>query len=693
MKKIKLLGVLMGLMVTFGLKAEQKNVLVIIADDFNHWANCMGYYPQSITPNVNSLAQEGVLFKEAYCSSPVCNPSRNAFMSGLRPSTTKFWTNSGNPWGDYIRDIPGAEDIVTLNQYFMQNGYYVYGGGKIYHPGLMGSYETDPDNWSALYTNGTGSPGGSYYAWASDNDDLFKWGAGEFDVETSNDTRLARHMANFISTYTKEEPFLVMAGLFRPHLPWNCHKQFYDMFSPDTLNIPVGYLPGDVDDLPVLPNAMDIHTEIVGDNEWKNGIRAYLANLAYADFNIGIMLDALKASDFANNTIVVFYGDHGWHLGEKDRWSKHAVYGHANHTTLIIYDPSANGNGQISTKVVSLQDIYPTLIDLCGLPDKEHLEGNSIKPLLQEPNSAAWNHPIISNYNGTDYMRTNEWSLINRNGGFELYNLEADPYEWYNLGYQADSITKYSGVADSLKHILDSIVQIGLDIREELGIGESTQEVDTSYYYIMNKATGSYLKALDVNGNFVLASDLVPEAEWRFYPVSPEQFFVENKAFDNKRLKSADGASQFALDLNTGFRVQWRANDAGDGYFYLYNMYAKTNFVSVNGDDQFTMGSQTSDYAKWKKYNPVSIKTVKSTTAREYLLYPSPATDVVNIHVLEDYLPVTICVYNAEGRQVIAPFETNASFEQLPVRDLGAGIYYFSFSSENKQVTLKHIVQ
>ena len=254
--KIGLSSIAAGLLVQSGLiklEAQKKNVLFIMADDFNHWAHCIGYYPQSITPNVDKLASKGVLFTDAQCSSPVCNPSRNALWSGLRPSTTGISTNGGG----YVRDIAGFENIVSMHQYFGENGYYTYGGGKLWHPSRMGAHETDPEHWSSLYTEGTGSPGGNIEEWTSPSQaegGLWTWGAGDFDVETSNDTKMARHMAEFISSYSKEKPFFVGCGFFRPHLPWHVAKQFWDLFSSDTLNIPAGYLENDLDDIPGATN-------------------------------------------------------------------------------------------------------------------------------------------------------------------------------------------------------------------------------------------------------------------------------------------------------------------------------------------------------------------------------------------------------------------------------------------------------
>ena len=436
---------------------QKKNVLFLMADDFNFWLHEIGYYPQALTPNLDKLANRGVLFTDAHCSSPVCNPSRNALWSGVRPASSGIMGNQDG----YIREIPGFENIVSMHQYFMQNGYYAYGAGKLWHPGRMGVEHTDKENWSEINPIGTGSPGGNINRWSA-NMKGYSWSAGEFNLkEDANDTKMAYEVAEFITNYKtnseNDQPFFIGCGFFRPHLPWNCHKQFWDLFSPDTLQIPKGYLENDNEDIPVPVGNTEIHAIINKAGKWKEGIWAYLANLAYADYNVGIVLDALDKSPYKENTIVLFMGDHGWHLGEKNRWSKHEVYDQANHTTLIIYDPSAKGNGNKCTKVVSMQDLYPTLVELCGLPVKKDIEGRSIAPLLKNPEDKKWNWPILMSYNNVHYIKTNEWRFIDEGDKSQLYHTAVDPYEWVNLFGKSG----YDNIVEKLRFEIDSIRNVG----------------------------------------------------------------------------------------------------------------------------------------------------------------------------------------------------------------------------------------
>ena len=449
---------------------ESKNVLLILSDDFNYWVNAMEYYPGVKTPNLDRLAEKGILFTQAYSNSAECNPSRNAMMSGFRPSSTGIVKNSDG----YFRDVPSFREAVSLNQYFKEQGYFVYGGGKIYHPARMGGEFTDAENWTDLYTGGVGSPGGDLYKWSSEEKSNLDWSAGEFDIEArAGDTRLARHMARFIQDYPpssgSEQPFFVAMGLFRPHLAWDVHKRFWDLYDRSDLIIPPGYRADDLNDHGA--TTTPVHEEIVTQNKWLEGIHAYLACLSYADFNVGIVLDALENSVHKENTIVVFAGDHGWHLGEKNRWGKSTNYDQASHTTFIIYDPSAEGNGRVSHKPVSLQDIYPTLVEIAGLKPKTDMEGVSLAPLLSNPSDPYWEIPAYMTYINTDMIRSQDFRLINHGRDPQLYKMDTDPYEWENLINRPGFSEKREDLRDQIAHWK----QIGLDLKAKIENGYQFQ--------------------------------------------------------------------------------------------------------------------------------------------------------------------------------------------------------------------------
>ncbi len=411
--------------------APRKNILLIMADDFNYWNGINGYYPLAQTPNVDRLANMGVLFNNAQSASPVCNPSRNAMWSGVSPMVSGIDSNSGG----FIREKPGFEDVVTMNQYFMDQGYYVYGGGKLWHPSRMAkdNPHVDPLHWNEINEVATGSRGSSLYKFQSEDRSLVAWSAGpELSEETSGDYNLAMDVVRFIQDYPDKaengQPFFIGCGLFRPHLPWNSPKEFWDKFPADELTIPKGFQEED------LENPVSFFKEIYDKGKWLEGIHAYLAACALADYNLGVMLDALAASPFKDNTIVLFMGDHGWQLGEKGRWGKYATWEAANHTTLIIYDPDAADNGKICEKVVSLQDIYPTLIELTNNQQKKDLSGDSLATLLDDVDDPTWQRPLVMQYAGTRYIHVGrKWRFIERQEDSELYDLASDPYEQVNL--------------------------------------------------------------------------------------------------------------------------------------------------------------------------------------------------------------------------------------------------------------------
>jgi arylsulfatase A-like enzyme len=290
-----------------------------MADDFNYWTGKNGYYPQAQTPNIDALANKGVFFSEAHSASPVCHPSRNAMWSGIRPSTSGISNNAG----PFIRDVPGFENIVSMHRYFRQHGYYTYGGGKLWHPSRMepDNPEVDPDNWDELNSQSTGANGGTYKAFKSTAKSNYGWSGNPnpMSPRNTNDYALATQVADFIAGYKQDKPFFVACGFFRPHMPWNSPKEFWDKIDSTKLLPPPGYdayldEPGD-----------KVHQDIVSNEKWTDAIHAYLAACALADHNVGLLLDALNGSAFKDNTLILFLGDHGWSLGEKGHWGKFSV--------------------------------------------------------------------------------------------------------------------------------------------------------------------------------------------------------------------------------------------------------------------------------------------------------------------------------------------------------------------------------
>ncbi|MBK8042426.1 MAG: sulfatase [Haliscomenobacter sp.] len=254
-----------------------------------------------------------------------------------------------------------------------------------------------------------------------------------------------------------DKPFFIACGIFRPHMPWNVPQKYFDQFPLDQIVLPP-YKPDDLNDIP-LPGKRIADN---GDHKalmktgnpvalWKEAIQAYLASIAFADAQIGRVLDALEKSSYRENTIVVLWGDHGWHLGEKDHWRKFSLWEEATRSPLIWYVPGMTKPGSICDRSVDFMSIYPTLADLCGLPIPNHIEGPSIRSLLENP-ASSWKNPALTTFNFNNHsVRSDEWRYIRYNDGSEeLYNEKTDPYEWTNL---ADN-PKYKSVKKKLNKFL-----------------------------------------------------------------------------------------------------------------------------------------------------------------------------------------------------------------------------------------------
>lgn len=650
---------------------NRKNVLFIMADDFNSWNGLNDYYPLVKTPNVDKLARKGVYFADGHCSSPVSNPSRNALWSGVRPSTSGIMGNQDG----YIRTTAGFENITTMHQYFMQNGYFTLAGGKLYHAGKMGGTETDPSNWNELYREGTGSQGGSFYKYNSTGDGLFNWSAGEFDINTAGDTKLANFMADRILNYdksaNKDQPFFIGCGFFRPHLPLNTHKQFWDLFSDSSVVIPKGYKADDLDDIPGEKPA-SIFTEIKNAGKWTEFIHAYLAGLAYADYNIGIVLDALEKSSLKNNTIVCFMGDHGWQLGEKSRFCKYAHYDQAYHTTLIIYDPSAEGNGKVCRKVVSMQDLYPTLLELCNLPVKTDVEGRSIVPLLQNPESKNWNWPILMSYNGVHTLKNNQYRFVSNGEKSQFYDMATDPYEWTNLYTKS----AYKPIMDKMQLQIDSIRNVGQQIKAKIlnksifkpkanqipGIieaenydeGANTQ----TYFDIDNTNSGNVFRADGVDiiannddkGAYCITH--TKPGEWLQYTISNFENAVFNIGF---RCKNTSSKNQL-LKLYANNQLIGKVSILPSGNKWVtvgLNDVSLSSKTYVHLKIEFENEGVELNYIQFEKKLSLDQKTYYQNSSKKVLNSNQIANNQLQMDLTYTNMQVKMAVYNTSGKQIL----------------------------------------
>ena len=421
---------------------NQPNVLFIAIDDLNDWIEPLGGHPQARTPNISKFSDEAITFNHAYTASPGCNPSRGAILSGLHTYTSGLYSN----YQDW-RNIPIMTENPTLNSHFKNNGYYTAGAGKIYHYA-----QTDVDGWDDYFPSITNPMPREHlpknrplnmprykYMYG-----MFDWGPLNIPDEETADYKSVNYIKEQLNK-KHDKPFFMACGIYRPHVPWYVPKKYYDMFPLDSVMIP-DIKANDTDDLSqfaqkeIIERGGNYHKHVVEASQWKKATQGYLASIAYADAMLGNLLNALAESNYADNTIIVLWSDHGWQLGEKNHWRKFALWENVNRSVLMIKAPQIKNKLPSGTKVgrveslVSLIDIYPTLIDLCELPERNDLDGESLLPLLKNP-SAKIERPIITTYDYGSYsVRFNNWHYIRYiDDSRELYDLDLDPEEWTNL--------------------------------------------------------------------------------------------------------------------------------------------------------------------------------------------------------------------------------------------------------------------
>jgi arylsulfatase A-like enzyme len=429
------------------LAAGKPNVLFIAVDDLNDWTAGIGGHPSVKTPNLDRLAARGVLFERAYCAAPVCNPSRTALLTGLRPSTTGVYQNA-QPWR------PALPDVVTLPQHFRANGYHAAGGGKIFH----GRFE-EPESWDEWWGVPAGKTPKKTPLSTLDYSNIrtnFDFGPLEARDEEMRDYRIAQQAVDYLAR-PREKPFFLACGLKLPHLPWYVPKKYFDMYPEAEIVLPI-INEHDLDDVPPIARRManpeGDHKAITSTDNWWKAVQAYLACITFTDMCIGRVLDALDRSPYASNTSVVLWGDHGWHLGEKLAWRKAKLWEESNRTPLLLSVPGLTPEGAVCSRPVSLLDIYPTLVDVCGLSANDRLEGDSLRPLLENP-AAEWDRPAVMTMGRNNHsVRTARWRYTRySDGGEELYDHRFDSLEWKNLA----SNPQFAGVKKELAQWLPKV--------------------------------------------------------------------------------------------------------------------------------------------------------------------------------------------------------------------------------------------
>ncbi|GAA4238008.1 sulfatase [Postechiella marina] len=444
---------LVTLVLTTSLFAQSKqkhpNVLFIAIDDINDWIGPLGGNKQAITPNMDKFYNNGAMvFKNAVCAAPICGPSRSAILSGFLPSTSGIY---GNGHDMTFSDV--VKRNATLPEYFSKNGYHTLSNGKIFHKHGTKNGFTDFGAWaydefargrrynndkadSEYVTSGkSGIINGVKNPDFKEKNCKLSWGPTKDNFEETVDYAVADWAKNQLER-DFDKPFFMSVGFIKPHLPWFVPKEFFDMYDLNKLEAPK-VNEKDLDDIlnkKGLPEfkATDEYKWVKKHGLEKEATRAYLASISFADACLGMVLDALEKSGHADNTIVMLWGDHGWHLGEKMRYKKSTLWAEVVHTPLLVKLPGMK-KGHISNKTVSLLDMYPTLVSLCNLPKKKNIEGRDFSILLKNTKS-NWDYPGITvSASGTSVVTPQLHYISYLSGTEELYDVVKDPLEIKNL--------------------------------------------------------------------------------------------------------------------------------------------------------------------------------------------------------------------------------------------------------------------
>lgn len=418
---------------------ERLNVLMIVIDDLRPELHTYGVDAVS-TPNIDSLARRGVRFNNAYCQYPVCNPSRSSFLTGKRPDELGIYTNET----PLRRAHP---ELVTLPQAFRQSGYRTAGLGKLFHKGLdergKPTLFRDDASFDHAYralgkSPAIGREGEGRFA-GDGSIPWCRWIAAEGGDDAQPDGMLATEALRLLES-AGDEPFFLGVGFHKPHDPFIAPREYFDPYQLGEVALPQA--PGDRTPLSryALPRSYDF--SIFTDRDQREIKRAYQACVTFVDAQVGKLLDCLDRRRLWENTIVIVMGDHGYHLGEHGWWNKVTVFELGARTPMIAWVPGTGGMGEDSDAVVELLDLYPTLIDYCGVDAPHHLTGKSLRPLLEGSDAdtspqAAYTQVtrggIGMGYSvRTPRFRFTQWGREGE-GGFELYEHPADPDEYHNL--------------------------------------------------------------------------------------------------------------------------------------------------------------------------------------------------------------------------------------------------------------------
>jgi arylsulfatase A-like enzyme len=429
--------------VCFGASGKS-NVLFIAIDDLNDWVGCLGGHTQALTPNIDRLAKRGMLFTNAHCQGPICGPSRASLLSGYYPHANGVYQQPG---GKAMEKDDKFFDGRMLPQYFGKNGYRTWGVGKIGH-GYSDKklFESYGGKFSG---SGPKPPNGKRFnyflpevPWTGTQTD---WGAFPERDEDMTDHKVATWAVERLAEESRK-PFFLAVGFVRPHVPFYAPQKWFDLFPLDEVELPpvrnddlldVPEISRRIHELPKYPKLAFLQKD--DGEQFRKCVQSYLACVAFVDHQVGRVLKALEKGPNADNTVIVLFSDHGYHIGEKDRVSKHSLWEESTRVPLAFVPAKSQGgkfgkSGLLCSKPVGLIDIYPTLLDLCGLPRESRNQGQSLVPLMRKP-KGDWRFSTLTTYaRGNHSLRSERYRYLRfEDGSEELYDHEEDPNEWTNL--------------------------------------------------------------------------------------------------------------------------------------------------------------------------------------------------------------------------------------------------------------------
>lgn len=468
---------------------DRPNVLFIAVDDLNDWIGCMNGHPQALTPNIDRLAARGMLFTNAHCAAPACNPSRAAISTGRMPNVTEAWSNQSE---SITKLHPQARHMVTA---FNEAGYATAGTGKLFDKRVFNLFqqsESVNQRWSPFpkkaveYTKqelpSKGSDNPRHVLKDSQgrqvvlpmnrmpsdrkpNDDAgesFDWSGFDLPDSDWGDTIITDWAIDRLKE-SRDKPLFLGVGYYRPHIPLFAPQRFFERFRNTPAQLPP-YRKDDLNDLPAIGKkwAIDavtagLHSSVVKHNQWQAAVEAYLACVTYVDYEIGRLLDALEQSPIGDETMIVLWSDHGWQLGEKDHWGKWTGWERSTKVPLVIVPAKSQKKqfakpGTRCDTPVGLIDLYPTFVEFCGIEGPPVLDGDSLAPLLKKPKAPFRKTTLTMFDKGNASVRDQRYRYLKYNDGSEeLYDLQKDANEWTNLANDSNHAKQKSQLQDELR--------------------------------------------------------------------------------------------------------------------------------------------------------------------------------------------------------------------------------------------------